>query len=113
MGVPATAVEVLGTLSPFHVIPSNFLVTPVVGFCGYRPVFSPDTIEVVRVLQGNVADLLSDDAVKQKDIVAAKRFPLRAPYFDVEGEIVWGATAMMLNEFRLVLLGLAGRTDSL
>jgi hypothetical protein len=26
-----------------------------------------------------------------------------APHFEIGGEIVWGATAMMLNEFRLVL----------
>jgi hypothetical protein len=27
-----------------------------------------------------------------------------APHFEIENEVVWGATAMMLNEFRMVLL---------
>ena len=25
------------------------------------------------------------------------------PYFDLNGEVVWGATAMILHEFRLLL----------
>jgi hypothetical protein len=28
---------------------------------------------------------------------------MMAPHFEIAGEIVWGATAMMLNEFRLIL----------
>jgi hypothetical protein len=35
--------------------------------------------------------------------MAARVFPMRAPHFVVEEEIVWGATAMMLNELRVVL----------
>jgi hypothetical protein len=26
-----------------------------------------------------------------------------APHFEIAGEIVWGATAMMLNEFRMLI----------
>jgi hypothetical protein len=28
---------------------------------------------------------------------------MRAPHFEIQNEIVWGATAMMLNELRVVL----------
>ena len=48
-------------------------------------------------------DLLNDDAIKQKEIVAAGKFRMMAPHFEIDGEIVWGATAMMLNEFRTIL----------
>jgi len=27
-----------------------------------------------------------------------------APHFEIDGEVVWGATAMMLNELRTILL---------
>jgi len=104
IGVKKTEVEVIGRLSNFFVMPSNFLVTPVIGICRDRPEFRADPVEVVKILEGDVADLLLQDAIKQKEILAAKQFRMLAPYFEIDGEVVWGATAMMLNEFRSILL---------
>ncbi|MDZ7650049.1 MAG: hypothetical protein U5K54_24590 [Cytophagales bacterium] len=47
--------------------------------------------------------MLHADAVLTKEIFAANMFQMSAPHFEIENEIVWGATAMMLNEFREVL----------
>jgi hypothetical protein len=66
-------------------------------------VFRPDPYEVARILSFPLSDLLNDDAIKQKEIVAAGKFRMMAPHFEIDGEIVWGATAMMLNEFRTIL----------
>ena len=103
IGVQPTEIEVIGRLSEFYVIPSNFMVTPVVAFQRSKPIFIPDPVEVVRVLEGNLEDLLRDDAVKVKEILAARIYSLSAPHFLIQNEIVWGATAMMLNELRTVL----------
>lgn len=103
IGVRASDVEIMGTLTRFFVIPSNFEVVPVVGFLKSRPIFSPDPVEVVKILEGSVEGLLRPDAVQEKEIMAARTFPLRAPHFLIEDEVVWGATAMMLNEFRQVV----------
>lgn len=103
IGIRPGDVEVIGVLSNFFVIPSNFLVTPVVGIQRAKPLFTPDPIEVVRVLEATVSDLLRDDAVSVKEITAAKVYRLNAPHFLIEDEIVWGATAMMLNELRTVV----------
>jgi 8-oxo-dGTP pyrophosphatase MutT (NUDIX family) len=103
IGVPAKAVEVLGTLSPFFVIPSNFLVTPVVGVLTRPQLFVPNAKEVARILQAHLENVLPDEAIQTRDILAARMYPMRAPHFSVEGEIVWGATAMMLNEFRMIV----------
>jgi len=103
IGVSASNIEIIGTLSEFFVIPSNFLVTPVVGIQRSKPIFSPDPIEVVRILQGSVGGLVREDAVTVSDITAANVYRLRAPHFTIENEVVWGATAMMLNELREIL----------
>lgn len=103
IGIEAHTVQVLGRLSEFFVMPSNFLVTPVVGIIPYVPRFLPDAHEVDRIITYRVNDLLRDDAVQTREILAAGKFAMQAPHFEVEGEIVWGATAMMLNEFRAVL----------
>lgn len=106
VGVHPSDVKVLGVLSDFFVVPSNIMVTPVVGWMPKRPDFVPDKIEVVRILEGDVRSLLPSEAVHVSEIVVAKVYKLRAPHFIVDSEMVWGATAMMLNEFRMIVSGL-------
>lgn len=103
IGIDPTRVNVIGTLSNFFVIPSNFLVTPVVAYASVPMEYKPDQHEVVRILLGRLSDLLDEHAIKSKEILVAGRYAMQAPHFEIEGEIVWGATAMMLNEFRMVL----------
>lgn len=103
IGIKKEEVKIIGRLSDFFVIPSNFMVTPVVGYVTSSPVLIPDPVEVAYILHGDVEAILPDSAVYQKDILAARQFEMRAPHFLIENEIVWGATAMMLNEFRTIL----------
>lgn len=103
IGIHLAQVEVIGRLSEFFVIPSNFIVTPVVAFQRIRPLFTPDPIEVVRILEGTIEGLLREDAIHEKEIMAAQVYQLMAPHFLIDNQMVWGATAMMLNEFRMVV----------
>lgn len=103
IGIKREEIEVIGMLSQFFVIPSNFMVIPVIGFHRSVPTFQADQHEVERILVGSIEELLEPNAIKEKEILAAGRFKMRAPHFEIEKEIVWGATAMMLNEFRTVL----------
>lgn len=103
IGINRNDVEILGCLSEFFVIPSNFLVTPVIGFAHSAPALKPDAIEVERILLADVNELVAPNAIETKEILAAGKFTMRAPHFLVDGRVVWGATAMMLNEFREVL----------
>jgi hypothetical protein len=103
IGVEQSTLEVVGRLSDFFVIPSNFLVSPVVGVSRTKPEFKADPVEVVKILEADVLDLIREDAIHQKEILAAKQYRMMAPHFEIEGEVVWGATAMMLNELRRVL----------
>jgi 8-oxo-dGTP pyrophosphatase MutT (NUDIX family) len=103
IGVLRSRVKVIGLLSEFFVIPSNFIVTPVIGYLEDRPLFNPDPKEVVRVLEGNLDLLIRPDAIQTKEILASKIYPMIAPHFEIEGEVVWGATAMILNELRVLI----------
>jgi len=108
IGVNRTEITVLGKLSNFFVLPSNYLVTPVIGCIDYKPLFRPDPYEVDRILESTLMNVTRDDAVKEKEILAAGKYRMMAPHFEVDNEVVWGATAMMLNEFRVVLNQLPG-----
>lgn len=106
VGIDPAGVTVLGRLSEFFVIPSNFMVTPVVA-TAQQPAFIPDRREVARIIVADLFDLLREEAVLQKEILAAGRYRMMAPHFSIDGEVVWGATAMMLNELRLVARDIA------
>lgn len=103
VGVPEADIRVLGILSDYYVIPSNVKVTPVIAAADHRPVFQPDPFEVERVLEARLDDMMRDDAIRESEILAGGLYRMRAPHFEIENEIVWGATAMMLNELRIVL----------
>lgn len=103
VGVHPSDVKVLGVLTDFLVVPSNFIVTPVVAYAGKKPAFVPDKIEVVRILEGDIRSLLPAEAIHTSEIIVAKTYRLNAPHFIVDNEMVWGATAMMLNEFRMIV----------
>lgn len=103
IGVNRNDIQVIGRLSDFNVIPSNFLVAPIVASINYVPQFIPDAHEVEKVIQADLIALLKDDAIIESEILAAGLYRMMAPHFLVDQEIVWGATAMMLNEFRSIL----------
>jgi 8-oxo-dGTP pyrophosphatase MutT (NUDIX family) len=103
IGVPASYVDVVGKLSEFFVVPSNFMVTPIVGVLKQPFDFVKDDREVERILTCSLKELLDVNAQKEKEILAAGRYAMWAPHFEIDNEIVWGATAMMLNELRTIL----------
>jgi len=103
IGININSINVLGKLSDFFVIPSNFMVTPIVAYTERKPILKADPIEVARILHGDLASVLPDSAVLEKEITVANLYQMKAPHFEIENEVVWGATAMMLNELRILL----------
>jgi 8-oxo-dGTP pyrophosphatase MutT (NUDIX family) len=106
LGVAPRAVEVLGTLTPLYIPPSDFCITPVVGWTGTRPDWQPDAVEVAQVLEIPLR-LLADPATVHQETWQRGELTMQVPYFMVRGHRVWGATAMVLSEFLAILT--AGR----
>ncbi|MBE3095504.1 MAG: CoA pyrophosphatase [Planctomycetes bacterium] len=103
VGVDPAAIRVLGVLTPLDIPVSGFLLHPVVGVTDHRPDFLAADGEVERVLEVPVAHLL-DPARVGFDQRLRDGVHHDIPFFGVGGEVVWGATAMVLSEF-LWLLG--------
>jgi 8-oxo-dGTP pyrophosphatase MutT (NUDIX family) len=98
VGIDRTRVQVLGSLSELFIPASNFLVSPVIGFLGKRPDLVPEEKEVSRIIHAELALLLRPETRKQKILEMGHNRKLDTPYFDIDGEVVWGATAMILSE---------------
>jgi 8-oxo-dGTP pyrophosphatase MutT (NUDIX family) len=104
IGVPTTAVNILGKLTPAYIPPSNYVVHPFVGW--YKesdelveggPIFRRNPGEVAEILEVAVYTLL-DEAVRQEEPRHFKDQPINIPYFAVDHYKVWGATAAILSE---------------
>jgi 8-oxo-dGTP pyrophosphatase MutT (NUDIX family) len=103
IGIDAGKVEVLGRLSDLYIPASNFLVTPVVGLIDQKPSFVPEQREVARIITTEVISLFHPEVRKQTQLAVGGGMYLNTPYFAVEQEVVWGATAMILSELVQVL----------
>lgn len=103
LGIARSSIRVLGTLTDLFIIASNFNVRPVVGFMEEPPEFNLDPREVAEVIEISLDQLLDNSLVQEKEIKARQKYFLTAPYFDFDGYHVWGATAMMLSEFKEIL----------
>lgn len=91
-------VQVAGLLSQLYVPVSNFLITPVLGMLRNRPRFVPQPDEVAAILEVSVLDLLCS-SVSVKTFCTGDGRRVTAPCFQVKGTCIWGATAMIINEF--------------
>ena len=97
IGVKPQSINVIGELSELFIIASNFKVFPTIGVLKSEPEFIPDSREVDRVLLPNLSHLrdVNNRGVKTMHFPP---YTMESPYFDIEGEVVWGATAMILSE---------------
>lgn len=96
-------VKLIGRMSDLFIPTSNFLVTPVLGYSEIVPDFIPEEKEVARIIQAAVSTLYEPSFRKQKILEFSNNFRLDTPYFEVEKEMVWGATAMILSELLQIL----------
>lgn len=104
VGLEPAHVRVIGELSILPIAASGFVLHPVVGVAEREPRLRPADGEVSRVLQVPLADLRDPRNLRQGSYRRPGR-PVRAPYFAVQEERVWGATAMVLAELLAVLEG--------
>jgi 8-oxo-dGTP pyrophosphatase MutT (NUDIX family) len=97
IGIDRDSVRIVGALSSFFVIVSNFVVYPFIGVTDSRPVFRPHDREVAEVLEAPVQELL-DRAQCGWERRPRENIIVDLPYLKTGSHIVWGATAMMLGE---------------
>ncbi|MDP1570197.1 MAG: CoA pyrophosphatase [Vicinamibacterales bacterium] len=106
VGVTPASVRLVGRLTPLHIPVSRFLLHPVVGVADERPPFRRAEFEVARLLEVPVATLTDPACIRRRRRTReedGQTIEVDVPFFEVEGEQVWGATAMVLAEFLAVV----------
>jgi 8-oxo-dGTP pyrophosphatase MutT (NUDIX family) len=98
IGIQPSLIRILGALSPLFVQVSGFMIYPFVAWSNVRPEFVINHHEVEKLLLFPLLRNLNN----QKIITATVETQigmLEVPAYESDGDIIWGATAMILAEF--------------
>lgn len=98
IGIGQNDVEVIGSLTEMYIPPSNFKVLPVLGMLDQRPSFVKEDYEVESILEVSIDEVFNTKNHKVMDMPVRNTTLKNTPYFDIQGHVVWGATAMILSE---------------
>lgn len=103
VGVSREHISVLKKLTEIYIPPSNFFVQPFLGITTQLPKFIPQEDEVEALIEVTLQDFMDDLNITTQTLSTSYATNLEVPAFKLNGHIVWGATAMMLNEVRELL----------
>lgn len=102
IGVQRKDIAILGELTPLHTLVSGFMIHPFVGSLENRPEPNPHVEEVSSVHSVSLSELLEDSRT-----VSEKRtfngIPVEVPFYQFDSVQVWGATSMILSEFKEIV----------
>lgn len=105
LGIIKDQVEIIGQLTEVFIPVSKFLVHPFIGVINEKPLIYPNEREVKSVIQFPMDELLHHQNLITTNIKIDEGVVLKdVPAFTIQDKIVWGATALILNEFRTILL---------
>lgn len=110
IGIGLDAAECIGRLTPLDIQVSGFRVHPFVFYIDRVLNFTPDPEEVDYTIRFPIGILLDETLIKTHTFQYGP-ICFEAPYFAIQDEIVWGATAMILAEFREILARMAKKDE--
>lgn len=102
VGLDPELVTLLGQLTPLHIPASGFHLHPFVGVAEHLGELAPSDVEVARVLEVPLEELVTGRHLHVETRELRGR-PVEVPFFGVEDLKLWGATAMVLAELLSVL----------
>ena len=103
IGLDTADLRIIGRLSALFIPVSNYALHPVVAVSDRHPTLVPAAAEVAHILEIPLDELRDPGRLRHGRRWRGEQ-SITVPYFEVHGERVWGATAMVLDKL-LHLLG--------
>lgn len=101
IGVNKNEISILGQITPLFIPVTGFMMTPFIGFTSKEPIIKLDSMEVEEVFSVNILDLINNDKLITHRQLNGRDVTI--PYFNLNNQQVWGATSMVLSEFKDML----------
>jgi len=101
IGILSDEVIYIRSLSKLYVPPSNFLIIPYVGYLQSPYIFKPDPREVKAILEISLMDFINKESKLTKQL-NSNSTSIKVPAYIFDQNVVWGATAMILSEFKML-----------
>ena len=98
--------ENLVPLTPLYIPPSNFLVSPFITFDDFHPKFNLDKREVAAHIEIPLFKLMKLQ-IEKRALDEGPTKGTEVPCFWYQKNLIWGATAMILSEFKSFLATLS------
>lgn len=103
VGVEPKDVTVIKELSSIFIPPSNYMVQPYIGLYKEPKPFRKQEKEVETILEVPLLDFMDETKIITKKLTTSYASNIEVPAFELNGYVVWGATAMMLSEIKELL----------
>lgn len=103
IGIAPNQITVIRPFSEVYIPPSNFMVSPFLGYSSETLLFNPDPEEVAGIIEFPIEHFLDDTIVVNQKMDTAYSKSIIVPSFKIYEHFVWGATAMMLSELKETL----------
>ena len=94
IGLEPGGVEIVGALPPVGTFVTGYRIFPFVGLIESGQSWRPQETEVEQVLEFSLPDLVAGHAMKR---LVRKGVPIRTPTYTVDGHLIWGATARIVE----------------
>ncbi len=97
LGLNLTNTDVIGELSEVFTFSSDFVISPFLALVKTRPNLESISSEVSYVLEVDFNRLLDPSKYgEDQRSFGGKNYTV--PYYDYEGEVIWGATAQIIDQ---------------
>ncbi len=104
IGVQVSENQIVIQMTPLYIPVSNFMVTPFLATLDSLPPLLLQASEVEEVLQYPLQHFRENEHIKTTTLHFGNENTLDdVHYYDLDGRILWGATAMMMSELMAML----------
>jgi len=112
IGVKPSIIKVIKPFTQIYIPPSNFMVYPFLGIATEELHFYPDSKEVAAIIELPLEVFLSDTILTKAKMKTSYSSEIDVPAFQIEDQIVWGATAMMLSELKMAIKSIVEKSQN-
>lgn len=102
IGIAVDDIYIVKELSQLYVPPSNFLISPFLGYLKHEPLFAPCSNEVAEIIEVSLSEFMNTQSANFNVKASYSDF-VGVPAYKMNDQVVWGATAMILSELKDVL----------